>query len=514
MIVDDEILAIQDLEKLISWEDYGFQIVATATNSAKAIELYQKYHPEIIFADIRMPLMDGLKLSQTILSYGHLVRIILLTAYRDFDYAKKAIEIGVANYLLKHDINEVTVLKELDKIRHDLDEELQKNRILRQRFYHNIIEGKTIETGVGPKEANTPGEIDYALALIIPNLPFFEQSGISKSPIIDQLDFSNMELPEYVSDYDILNINGISIFVFIVKKTNSHLETRDRMFTIARQIQIPLKGQSRDTFSIVLTKTCSNQPELAYLYKKALMIMPYLVFFERGKIIYSEDFPIQTLNDAPNRTDALFGELWDDLTKLDQHLVRQHIQDLFEQVVEPVMNPEELKEIVNQLIYILEQFRKQNHLPSIAEKTHNGINPISGYNFNEIRNELLSEFSNAVEHVNISNQSQFSRKTKLTIQFIKEHYAEDLTVDKVAENLGFSGVYLSQLFKKETGKTFLEYLTDYRIEIAKKLLQTGDYKVYEVAEIVGYKTSQYFSQVFRKVTGVYPIDYREKGINP
>ena len=227
--------------------------------------------------------------------------------------------------------------------------------------------------------------------------------------------------------------------------------------------------------------------------------------------MYSEDFPILPPNDSQSRTDSIFRELSDSLYKLDVDLVRNHIQNLFEQVAHPVMNPDEFKKIVNQLIYLFEQFQKQNHLPTIFEQNNNGNHPISGYNFNELFNDLPKAFSEAIEHVNILNQNIFSKKTKLAIQYIHEHYAEDLTVDKVAEKLGFSGVYLSQIFKKETGKTFLEYLTDYRIAIAKNLLETGDYKVYEVAEIVGYKTSQYFSQVFHKVTGIYPIDYRERG---
>ncbi len=511
MIVDDEVLAIKDLEKLIPWEEHGFQIVATATNSSKALELYQEYYPEIIFADIRMPIMDGLKLSQMIFSYGHSVRIILLTAYRDFDYAKKAIEIGVSNYLLKHDINEVTILKELTKLRQELAEELEKNRILRQRYFRNIIEGKGIDAGFGQKGPISSEELDYTLLLVIPNQPFLEQLRISKSSAIDQLDFSNMEFPEFVADYDILNINETLIFVSAVKRTNSHLETRERMFILARQIQSHLKNQSPDSFSIILTKTCPDKTELASLYKKVLTVMPYLVFFDRGKIMYSEDFPILPPNDSQSRTDSIFRELSDSLYKLDVDLVRNHIQNLFEQVAHPVMNPDEFKKIVNQLIYLFEQFQKQNHLPTIFEQNNNGNHPISGYNFNELFNDLPKAFSEAIEHVNILNQNMFSKKTKLAIQYIHEHYAEDLTVDKVAEKLGFSGVYLSQIFKKETGKTFLEYLTDYRIAIAKNLLETGDYKVYEVAEIVGYKTSQYFSQVFHKVTGIYPIDYRERG---
>ena len=87
MIVDDEILAIEDLEQLIPWRQHGFEIVATATGSQKALELYAKHRPQIIFVDIRMPAMDGLEFSRRVLAYRYPVRIVLLTAYKDFEYA-------------------------------------------------------------------------------------------------------------------------------------------------------------------------------------------------------------------------------------------------------------------------------------------------------------------------------------------------------------------------------------------------------------------------------------------
>ncbi len=516
MIVDDEILAVKDLVGLISWEERGFLIAATATNSAKALELYQLHYPHIIFIDIRMPIMDGLQLSQQIFALGQPVKIVLLTAYRDFDYAKKALEIGVSNYLLKHDINETTIIKELDKLRRELTEEAERDRILRQRYFRNLLEGKETDTaGWVQKKALPCGEKEYTLSLIVPNHPFLEQFRVSDSSPIEPADFDNINFPEFVAEYDILSINGHFVLIFTVKRTNSLSETRERMLALAALIQSSIQSQSRETCSIILTKTCPDPVGLASLYQKALTILPYLVFFHRGKVIYSEDFPVIVQKNSPNPADDIFTELSDSLAHLDLDRICRLIGDLFHQAADPVLNPEELRKSVNHLLYLLELFQKQNHLPAVSEKYPGGVpNPLSGYTCDELYNGFLKEFSAAVEQVNMQNSKVFSKKTKLALQYIHQHYAEDLTVDKVAEELGFSGVYLSQIFKKETGRTFLEYLTDYRIETAKNLLQNGDYKVYEVAEIVGYKTSQYFSQVFRKVTGVYPIDYRERGTKP
>ena len=121
--------------------------------------------------------------------------------------------------------------------------------------------------------------------------------------------------------------------------------------------------------------------------------------------------------------------------------------------------------------------------------------------------DIQSWFINTFKKIITINRNQYSNRIQNAIQYIHTHYDQDLTMEEVAKNLGISCIYLSKLFKKETGQTFLEYLTNYRMERAKYILSKGDYKVYEVAEQVGYKTSQYFSSVFRKNTGMNPSDY-------
>ncbi|HBE77095.1 MAG TPA: hypothetical protein DDW65_04840 [Firmicutes bacterium] len=515
MIVDDEILAIKDLENLISWEKHGFQIIASATNSVKALELYQTFQPQINFIDIRMPIMDGLQLSKQIFSLGRPVKIILLTAYRDFDYAKKAVELGVSDYLLKHDINEDSILTVLNKIRLELEEELENRRIIRQKYFRNMLEDRDVETTIKEILVYETPDSDYSLALAVPNQPFLEHLRNSDRPSVSQQPLYSIDFPDYVSDYDILNTDGSLIFVFILRRTNSHLESRERALALGGKILSQLEKLSPETFSIILTNGCGDKTGLLSLYRKALLTLPYLVFYDREAILYTDDIVMTTPEPPPISIDNTLVLISNALLELNSERVTEQIQYLFQIVSEPVWNPDGLKKACNQLLYLLGHFQNQNSLDSVFEKNTNANGTLSSpYTLSELRVWFLQKFSEAVRQVNNLRQSVLSKKTKQAIEYIHGHYAEDLTVDKVAEKLGFSGVYLSQIFKKDTGKTFLEYLTDYRIEIAKDLLQKGNYKVYEVAEIVGYKTSQYFSQVFHKITGTYPIDYRERGAKP
>lgn len=117
MLVDDEVLALDYLKNMVEWEKYGYHIVGCANSGKKALELYDKTTPEIVISDIRMPAMDGLEMTKRLKKKNKDVVVILLSAYKDFEYAKKGIQYGVSDYLLKHELSEEILLEELGRVR-------------------------------------------------------------------------------------------------------------------------------------------------------------------------------------------------------------------------------------------------------------------------------------------------------------------------------------------------------------------------------------------------------------
>ena len=129
ILVDDEVLALDYLESLIDWESEGFQVVGRATGGKKAWALYEKYKPEIVISDIRMIGMDGLELAGKIKEKNPAAIVVLLSAYKDFEYAQKGIQYGVSNYLLKHELSEESLLAELTHIKAELAKQSKKEKI-------------------------------------------------------------------------------------------------------------------------------------------------------------------------------------------------------------------------------------------------------------------------------------------------------------------------------------------------------------------------------------------------
>lgn len=144
MLVDDEVLALEYLKNMVDWERNGYHVVGCATSGKKALELFDRTHPQIVISDIRMPGTDGLELTRQIKEKDKETVVILLSAYRDFDYAQKGIRYGVSNYLLKHELSSELILKELEEVKEKL--ERAGNRITDPPF---IISGVTVVIRIG-----------------------------------------------------------------------------------------------------------------------------------------------------------------------------------------------------------------------------------------------------------------------------------------------------------------------------------------------------------------------------
>ena len=139
MLVDDEVLALDYLKNMVNWERYGYCVTCCAQSANKALELYEKDKPDVVISDIRMPAMDGLELTRRLKEKNKDIVIILLSAYGDFDYAKKAILYGVANYLLKHELCEELLVAELQRAAEHLKRQRERDRIYQEYFIKQLI---------------------------------------------------------------------------------------------------------------------------------------------------------------------------------------------------------------------------------------------------------------------------------------------------------------------------------------------------------------------------------------
>jgi two-component system response regulator YesN len=172
--------------------------------------------------------------------------------------------------------------------------------------------------------------------------------------------------------------------------------------------------------------------------------------------------------------------------------------------------PRAFRQLCHGLILILEQYRERMGQPLYTELAQRGeLNTSGWYQVQSIRLWFREEFSQLLGQ--IRKGRNYSQKVQQAIWYIHRNYKLELTLDLLGDELSVSGEHLRHVFKEETGRTVMDYLTWYRMEKAKALLKSGHYKVYEVSDMVGYKTSQYFSLVFKKWTGMIPLEFWRGG---
>ncbi|WP_308635767.1 response regulator [Paenibacillus silvisoli] len=517
MIVDDEILAINHLTSLIDWRELGFEVAAQALSANAALEQMETVKPKLIFMDIRMPVLNGLELSRRILSRYEGVKIVLCTSYRDFEYAKTALEIGVAGYWLKHETNKANLTELLIKLKDDFGkEELQERFVFRQHLKGVLAGDEQPGESLKKLERNAKASGNRFLFLYLQSdVPF---------PVLDY-DWQAARLPQPAEWEEICGnaewrsltwLECIStsrdkqIAFLSAAACTSERQFHSETYALASFLQneAGVRGYS---VSIMISSSFVQMDALSRRCRELEEKSAYLMLFGRQTIQYAHDFivPASQLIELWRARSKAIGTLLEEQNE-DQLTgkLAECIRAAFVELRPERFHPEGLKLICRAFIRGLEQLRRMKGMPSYEDLfIRKEMDARSWHSVNGIEQWLLQEIDSIQSFSRVS--SPYSRKVQQAMSYIHEHYMDELTVELIGESLSVSGDYLRHLFKAEVGRTVTDYVTGFRMEKAKEMLKTSPYKTYEISERVGYRTGQYFSQVFKKWTGLTPQEYAE-----
>ena len=246
------------------------------------------------------------------------------------------------------------------------------------------------------------------------------------------------------------------------------------------------------------------------MYAEALKTIDLIPFFGKSRILRKDDIPNAAAAKYSEEqvNDAIYS-ISKGLDGQDPNVLQNGIESLFTGIVAPSFDAELLRRCCDELARLINKWREKNFLP-VIRNGHGGIIIKSDDCFTvaEIMGTFQSIYKQSIESVLDLQYDKYSKKVQKAVRYLHSHYSEDIAIIDVAEAVEISDSNLGRTFKNETGQSLLEYLTSIRIEEAKKLLKDSDYKIYEISDMIGYKTSQYFSQVFLKMTGLQPQDFR------
>lgn len=520
--VDDEPIVLEGIRSKIDWEGSNFAFAGEATDGEIALSMIHEIKPDILITDIKMPFMDGLQLAEAIKRTQPWIKIIILSGHDEFDYAKKAISIGIEDYLLKPFTPEelLASLKktaaQIDKERKQLSdisklrEELKSSEtLIKKEFLNNLVHGSADTNTVMQKCAELGiSLISRYYKVLISRIESKTGNTKNQQEACSLLNSYSAAINEAVSFFHHSNL------LVCIFKGSTQSELDDNTFRAAETISHIATKNDDCTVLTAIGKTVEHLSQLKESYDDAKRILQAGSTSKENRIISSDDLA-ETETGAE---DALldFNE-GDPLVDKLKYAGKGDIKTIIEESMSLIKkNPDQFSVFASYLLVDL-----IFAVSKLVEKL--------GGNIKELNPEILqrkfiddavsdeTRFTKTLEQV--LNFALEFRDSKMTgkygnvilkaKQFIEENYADqNTTLTTVAEAVCLSPNHFSTIFSQECKTTFIEYLTNVRLENAKRLMRETDMKGYDIAYECGFSDPHYFSYIFKKNTGLSPREYK------
>lgn len=536
LIVDDDKNTINGLLSHVAWEKLGLPSVDYAQNGVEALEKMREKEPNILITDIYMPKMGGLQLIQQVRQEFPNIYIVVHSGYDDFDNARQAMKYGVQHFLLKPSIvSEIeAVIKEI--MNDMLVEEKQSNLLKhyneeidahiahsRESFFRELLISKNQKLEV-PQEKLTILNIPESPSVLVANISLIRFSSFTQSnerdwqlkkfganniikETIEGINIHKEDIDIHLVDYSDLT------FILIIFSKNDQLDLESISYRISKSLVENILFYLNLSLVVGLGTVKQGVQEIISSYTESQKALEAAEYQEINKVYtYSEypkekteifHYPFEILTDIYNmihykELEAIMSK-WNEL---EAHLLIKNNTSLTvtQNICLSVLNLLTIQEQTN-------LHEKEDIQDLSTFFTHVYAMQTTKSVVSWTREKLENWLQKVQENIDGKSGNQLVREVK---KYVRDHYDGRVVLAEIAESLFVNRNYLSQLFKKVTGETFVTYLNKYRVKKAQEKLREKKYMVYEVSEMVGYQNSTYFSQVFKSITGVSPSDFYEK----
>ncbi len=522
LLADDEEEVIQIIIKKIDWDGLGFSVIGYANNGVKALEMIEELQPDVVMTDIKMPYMDGIELAGHIKADFPATRILFFTGFDEFEYAKEAVHLEVEEYVLKP-VNSTELAGVFSQLKVKLDKEISEKRnveilqkyymeslpLLQAEFYASLIEGRIEEREV-PKYLN-----DYQLSLPGPLFCCLvihtssEQVPENINPVLLSASVQKQANERLSEKWNVkcFSYLGNTILIAQLKSENEVTELTDecdRFCKYARRI-------IGAVVTIGIGKVCGKLTGMKQSYRSAREAVSYRVIYGNSRSINMKEIIPQKTVQPVISNDAVLSNLFKAIRIGSEEDVAKAARQYICQTILPKNSLQQHHIYIMELVSALYKFSVNTDI-SMEEFS---------VNINELYSSLLDVEPDALrewlERTSLSlREKLIAARNKSTksfvdqaVEYVHNNYAdEELSLDSVCSELGVSNSYFSTIFKKETGKPFIGYLTDYRMDKAAEMLTGTNEKSYIIAKNTGYTDPNYFSYVFKRRFGVSPSKYR------
>lgn len=522
IVVDDDKPTVDVIVNTVNWSKFQISAVYSAYNIAEAEQIFQKYDISLAICDIEMPMGSGLDLLKWVREHHYNTQFIFLTNYERFDFAQLAIQYNASGYVVKP-FNagrmEAEITTAVQKIHHE--EQYQAGKKYEQWFSGNLA---YVENGFWLDILQEHITMDrQIIEEEIRHRKLQIKTDITYQPILVSINYDNPASDEaYRSDEGTYE-NAIA---HAVAKTLMGLDDGSRVVNYHKKNTAYIVAILEDVGDKLIEK--SN-----YLIQLAHERLNCILTIYIGNNVYIESIPdtVRKLELLDHNNVASKGCVFSENDEIVLSREQDHL--LNQEQIKLLLSEKKAKELLNLLKFSLETLAAERKLDasSLARIRQELLQLVYVYLYSK-QIEATQLFGNATSEMleqkatnsvmdmmrwqiylithtvdYVTNIEQSGSVVSQVKQFIKEHYQENITRTDIASTVYLTPEYMAKIFKKETGVSLKQYLSDYRISKAKELLTEPNIRVTDAAQQVGFDNFSYFSTVFKKATGLTPIEY-------
>ena len=538
-LVEDEVVIREMIKKMIPWEQYGFELAGEAADGEMALPLILKSKPDLLITDIKMPFMDGLTLCRLVKKELPDIRIVILSGYDDFNYAKQAISIGVEDYLLKP-ITKNAFIERLEEIHNRYEHEktqreyYEKFRLEMQEyeknasrdFFETLVRADSDLAELYRRADKLNLDIvaeAYNILIFTPdtsegNYNSYEECSDWEAEVQDKINTYFLNHP-----VAILFRHQVFSYAILVKGQKDTIEKNTEECVKAIQ-DIMDQTEERTDWFIAVGKSADLLSMLGHSYRTAVRANSFRYLYD-GHILDYQSLEAQKENPSDSRREDSVQLRNVNINALNPAILQKFLSSgLAEEVDDFIrdyfnaIGQEPMGSLVFRNYVVL---NVRFSVLSFLKKLGCDDSEISGQEMENIMDETGKTIEAAVAYcgkilkkaiaLRDENAGDQNRSVlKLAVDFIDHNYMdEEISLNKAAHVANVSANHFSALFSQNMGQTFTEYLTDLRMSKAKELLRCTAMRSSEIAGEVGYKDAHYFSYLFKKTQGMTPSEYRK-----
>lgn len=517
LIVDDEVLVRIGLKNTIDWEEIGFTVIGEASSGEQGYSQFLKLKPDVVITDIKMPKQDGLWLTDKIHRENKSTRILVLTCYDEFQYARTALKNGASDYILKSEIVDDELIALMKKIKTSLDDEKGGNDQTPAKHHNQNALKRSLLNDLIKVKFNLDERLSFRF-----EEQNFTVTGTKYAFIYLESKLNDKQNSKQISEttinliIDQLNEKGIHYLfngymdehLFLISSPELTLTTINRITSAVQNGAVQYFGIA---VNLVYTNAFESFDTLKSQHEHLMEKVEMLYYIPHDEV-YIENVDHIKLNQADTQALKLqyTTQFIDYIGQENREAIAKDIDDLLSLFRNKNYPPRIAKLFMTQLVgELYNVFQYVFDAPEVGfsySSFHETV--MKTKHVDALKEIIISLFTAIVKELQYIRDHQSKYIIKRAINFVEHNYDQNISLEDVAKVLNLSKQYVCSIFKRETGQNLSTYINQIRIEKAKQLLLNPMYPSKEIFHMVGYSNQQYFTRVFKKITGMTTSEWQ------